>query len=167
MGWRRTPRTLNEELLAEGPRDRDPDAAAGREDRHQAKARLMLLALWIAGALLLLGLKWIVEFLPPWAQIVAGVLVVAHFLSIFVRSTRRRSVGGAKGLRAVFLVWFAVCVAVTVLVAIAGFQQEDLALLGVVWPILALIWIAYRLRAARLTARAGRGSRAPSLSDYY
>jgi len=164
---RRTPRTLNEELLAEGPRDGDPDAAAGREDRHQAKARLMRLALWIAGALLLLSLKWIVEFLPPWAQIVAGVLVVAHFLSIFVRSTRRSSVGGAKGPRAVFLVRLTVCVTVTVLVAIAGFQQEDLALVGVVWPILALIWIAYRLRAARLTARAGRGSRAPSLSDYY
>ena len=149
MGWRRTPRTLNEELLAEGPRDGDPDAAAGREDRHQAKVRLMLLALWIAGALVLLSLKWIVEFLPPWAQIVAGVLVVAHFLSIFVRSTRRRSVAAATGLRAVFLVWLAVCVAVTVLVAIGGFQPEDRALLGLAWPILGLTWIGYRLRASR------------------
>jgi len=52
----------------------------------------------------------------------------------------------------------AVCVAVTVLVAIAGFQQDDLALLGVVWPILALIWIAYRLRTATLTRRAASGS---------
>ena len=158
MGWRRTPRTLNEELLAEGPRHGDPDAAAGRQHRHEAKARLMRLALWIAGALLLLSLKWIVEFLPPWAQIVAGILVMAHFLSIFLRSTRRRSVGAAKGLRAVILVWLAVCVAVTVLVAIAGFQQDDLALLGVVWPILALIWIAYRLRTATLTRRAASGS---------
>lgn len=165
MGWRRTPRTLNEELLAEGPRESDPTAAAARGERHEAQARLMRLALWIAGSLLLLSLKWIVEFLPPWAQIVAGILVVAHFLSIFLRSTRRRSVGAAKGLRAVFLVWLAVCVAVTVLVAIGGFQQDDRALLGVVWPILALIWIAYRLRAAKLTARAGRDSRAPSLSN--
>jgi hypothetical protein len=158
MGWGRTPRTLNSELLAEGPREADAEAAAAREDRHQAQARIIPLALWIAGALLLLSLSWIVEFLPPWAQIVAGALVVAHFVSIFLRSTKRRSAGAAKGLRTVFFVWLAVCIAVTVLVAIGGFQPEDRAMLGVVWPILALIWIAYRLRAARVTRRAARGS---------
>jgi hypothetical protein len=94
-------------------------------------------------------MKWIVEVLPPWIQIVVGTLVVAHLLAIFLRSTRRRSVGAAKGLRVVFLVWLAVCVAVTVLVAIGGFQPDDRALLGLVWPILGLIWIAYRLRASR------------------
>jgi hypothetical protein len=109
----------------------------------------MPLSLWIVGALVLLSLTWMVEFLPPWAQIVAGTLVVAHFFSIFLRSTRRRSVGAAKGLRVVFLLWLAVCVAVTVLVAIGGFQPEDRALLGLAWPILGLIWIGYRLRASR------------------
>jgi hypothetical protein len=158
MGWGRTPRTLNKQLLAEGPREADAGAGAAREDRHQAQARLIPLALWIAGALLLLSLKWIVEFLPAWAQIVAGILVVAHFVSIFVRSTKRRSVDAAKGLRIVFFVWLVVCVAVTVSVAIGGFQLEDRAVLGVVWPILALIWVAYRLRAARLTRRMASGS---------
>jgi hypothetical protein len=150
MGWRRRPRTLNEELLAEGPRDIDADAAPLGAELHRARAWLMRLALLIAAALALLSLKWAVEFLPPWAQIVVGVLAVAHLLSIFLRSTRRRSPGAAKGLRVVFLGWLAVCVAVTVLVAISGFQEDDLALLGLVWPILALIWIAYRLRAATL-----------------
>jgi hypothetical protein len=149
MSWRRAPRTLNEELLAEGPREADPEAAAARGERHEAQARLMRLAPWIIGALVFLSLKWFVEFLPPWLQIVAGTLVVAHYLSIFLRSTKRRSVGAAKGLRGVFLVWLAVCVAVTVLVAIGGFQPDDRVLLGVVWPILGLIWIGYRLRASR------------------
>jgi hypothetical protein len=149
MSWRRTPRTLTEELLEEGPREADAEAAAARGERHEAQSRLMRLALWIIGVLALLSLKWIVEFLPPWIQIVAGTLVVAHFLSIFLRSTRRRSVGAAKGLRVVFLVWLAVCVVVTILVAIGGFQPDDQALLGLVWPILGLIWIAYRLRASR------------------
>jgi hypothetical protein len=146
MSWRRTPRTLNEELLAEGPREADPEAAAAPGERHEAQERLMRPALWIVGALVLLSLKWIVQFLPPWAQIIAGTLVVAHFFSMFLRSTRRRSVGAAKGLRIVLLVWLAVCVAVTGFVAIGDF---DRALLGLVWPILGLIWIGYRLRASR------------------
>jgi hypothetical protein len=154
MGSRGAPMTLNEELLAEGPREAEPEIRAP-EERPDAQARLLRLGLWIAGALFLLGLKWMVEFLPGWAQVLAGILVVAHLLSLFLRSTRRRSADAAKGLRALFLVWFAVCLAVTVLIAIGGFQQGDRPLLGVVWPILALIWIAYRLRAAKVTARAG------------
>jgi hypothetical protein len=148
MGWRRRPGTLNEELLAEGPRESEPEATVG-EELHQAPGWRMRFALVIAATLLLLGLKLTLEFLPSWAQIAAGVLVVAHLLSSFVRSTRRRSFGAAKGLRVVFLVWLAVCVWATVMVAIGGFQQDDRALLGFVWPILALIWIAYRLRGRR------------------
>lgn len=159
---RRKPRTLNEELLAEGSREAEPEAPAAREDRHQAQARLFRLALWVAGALVVLGLKWIVEFLPAWAEILAGVLVVSHLLSIFLRSTSNRSFGAAKRLRALFLVWLAICVAATVLVAIGGFQQDDRALLGVVWPILALIWIGYRLRSAAASPQPGMGSRSHS-----
>ena len=146
MTWRRTPRTLNEELLAGGPREADPEAAAARGERHGAPPRLMRPALWIVGALVLLSLHWIGKFLPPGVQIIAGTLVVAHYFSMFTRSTRRRSVGAAKGLRIVLLVWLAVCVAVTVLVAIGA---SDRAVLGLVWPILGLIWIGYRLRASR------------------
>ena len=150
MSRRRTRRTLNEELLAEGPREADPEAsAAHEEERHEAPPRLMRPALWIVGALVLLSLHWIGKFLPPWVQIIAGTLVVAHYFSMFTRSTRRRSVGAAKGLRIVLLVWLAVCVVVTVLVAIG---DSDRALLGLVWPILGLIWIGYRLCASR-----GRG----------
>ena len=149
MSWRRRPRTLNEELLAEGPREADREAVAARTERRETRARLVRLALGIAVALALLSLKWIAELLPSWIQIVVGAIVVAHLLAIFLRSTRRRSVRAARGLRVVFLVWLAVCVAVTVLVAVGGFQPDDRALLGLVWPILGLIWIAYRLRASR------------------
>jgi hypothetical protein len=158
MGRARKPRSLNEALLAEGPREAETEAAAAREDRHQARARLTRLAMWVAGALFLLGLKWIVEFLPAWIQIVAGVLVVAHLLSIFLRSTKRRSVR-AKGLRALFLAWLALSVVITILVAVGGFQNDDRALLGIVWPILALIWMGYRLRRAVPRARPETGSR--------
>jgi hypothetical protein len=162
MGWRRKPRTVNEELLAEGWREAEPEAAAAPADRQQAQARLILLALWVAGAFFLLGLKWVVEFLPAWAQFVVGVLVVAHFLLIFMRSTRNRSSGAANGLRALFLIWLAICIAATALIAIGGFQQDDRALLGVLWPILGLIWIAYRLRRAAASPQPGMGSRSHS-----
>ena len=157
MGWRRRPRTLNEELLAEAPRDRDLEAVA-EEELQQGPAWRVRLALGIAAALVFLSLHRTVAFLPPWIQIVAGTLVVAHFVSIFLRSTRHRSVGAAKGLRIIFLVCLAVCVWVTVMAAIGGFQDDDWALLSFVWPILALIWMAYRLRAASVTRRAEAGS---------
>jgi ABC-type xylose transport system permease subunit len=118
----------------------------------------MRLGLSVAGALLPLGLKWTVEFLPSWAQIVVGALVVAHLVAIFLRSTRRRSSDGGKSVRAVFVLWLAICVAATVLVAIGGFQQDDRALLGVVWPILALMWIGYRLRVGTATPQPGTDS---------
>jgi hypothetical protein len=59
------------------------------------------------------------------------------------------------GLRVVLLGWLVISAAVTAMVAAGGFQREDRALLGVVWPILVLIWMAYRIRAARVTSRAG------------
>jgi hypothetical protein len=90
-----------------------------------------------------------------------GALVVAHLVSIFLRSTRRTFPGAATGLRAVFLFWLAICVAATVLIAIGGFQPDDRALLGFLWPILALIWIAYPLRRSRATPRVGTGSARP------
>jgi hypothetical protein len=159
MGWRRSPRTLNEALLAERPREAAPKPAAAPEGRQQARARLMRLGLWVTGALLLLGLKWIVEFLPSWAQIVVGALVVGHLVAFFLGSTRRRSSDAGKGVRAVFVLWLAICVAATVLVAIGGFQQDDRALLGLIWPILALIWIGYRLRVGTATPQPGTDSR--------
>jgi hypothetical protein len=33
-----------------------------------------------------------------------------------------------------------------VLIALGGFQDDQLALLGFFWPVLGLIWVAYRLR---------------------
>jgi hypothetical protein len=154
VGWRRRPRTLNEELLAEAAREGDLQATAAGEDHQQARSWLVLIALWIGGALLVLSLKWAVEFLLEWAQIGVGVFVVAHLVRIFLRSTRLRSAGAARGLRVLLLAWLALCIGVTVLVAIGGFQQDDLALLGLVWPILGLIWIAYRLRATALARTA-------------
>jgi hypothetical protein len=142
MGWHRRVRTINEELQAQGARE----SARENDDRQEAKKRLGRLAAYVVAGVVLIGLKEGVRFLPPWVGIVVGIVVVAHFVAIFVRSTRSGSADGGKGLRSLFLLWLAICVVATVLVALGGFQIEDRALLGVVWPILGLVWVAYRLR---------------------
>ena len=148
MGIRRSKKTLNEELLEAGPRDAELESASARRGRSGLRTGF-LLPLVLAGALLLPALHWVVGFLPSWAAVVMGFLVVGHYLSIFVRSTRRRSGTAGRTLRAVFLLGLAVAVSITVLVAIAGFQRDDRALLGFIWPMVALVWVAYRLRTAR------------------
>jgi hypothetical protein len=150
MGWIRRRRTLNEELLAEGPRLAEAGTADGGEKRPKRAI------IWIVRALLVLGLL-AAERLPSWAKLVVGVLVVGHLFSIFVHSTRKRAPNAATGLRVVLVVWLLLSVVVTALVAAGGFQQDHRALLGIVWPVLILIWMAYRIRAARVTARADVG----------
>ena len=145
---RRRKKTLNEELLEAGPRHADGEEAAARQERHKARTGLVVLFV-IAGALVLPGLHWVVGFLPAWAAVVVGFLVVGHYFSIFVRSTKRRSPSAGRTLRTAFLLGLALAVALTVLVAIGGFQQDDRPLLGFAWPMVALIWVAYRLRASR------------------
>ena len=142
MGWRRKPRTINEELQAQSARER----AREHDDRQEAQKRLGRLAVYLVAGLVLVGLKEGVRFLPLWVGIIVGVVVVAHFVSIFVRSTRGGSADRGRGLRTLFVLWLPICVVATVLVARGGFQMEDRALLGVIWPILGLIWVAYRLR---------------------
>jgi Flp pilus assembly protein TadB len=158
MRFRTKPRTINAELLAEMPREARQETRDANSGDGDSRSRLRWLAACAAGVLFVIGLKWVVEVLPAWAQVVAGILVCAHLVSIFLRSTRRTSPDAAPPLRALLLVWLAICVAATALVAIGGFQMEDRALLGVVWPILGLIWVVYRLRAARVTARPEAGS---------
>jgi hypothetical protein len=149
MGWPRKPRTINEELLAQG--SREPEEQAPRQLRPVRFRR------WILAATVILAIE-LARFLPSWVGLVVGALVVAHFVGVFLRSTRNHRPGAARISRTILLVWFAVCVATTVLVAVGGFQRDDRALLGVVWPVLGLIWVLYRLRAARLTARPGTDS---------
>jgi hypothetical protein len=129
MGWHRKPRTINEELQLQSARE----TAFEKDDRQEAKKRLGRLAAYVVAGLVLVGLKEGVRFLPPWIGIVVGIVVVAHFVSIVVRSTRSGSADRGTGLRSLFLLWLAVCVVATVLVALGGFQMEDRALLGVVW----------------------------------
>ena len=149
MGWRRKPRTINEELLAQDARE--PEEQVSRQ-RRPARFRR-----WILAAAVILAIE-LARFLPSWVGLVVGALVVTHYVGVFLRSTRNRRPGAARISRTILLLWFAVCIATTVLVAISGFEKDDRALLGVVWPVLGLIWVFYRLRAARLTARPGTDS---------
>jgi hypothetical protein len=149
MTWRRKPRTINEELLAQHSREaEDP----GPRQRRPAKLRR-----WILVAAVVLAIE-LARFLPSWVGLIVGALVVGHYLRVFLRSTRQRRPSAARIARVILLIWFAICVATTLLVAVGGFEKDDRALLGIVWPVLGLIWVFYRLRAARLRARPGTGS---------
>jgi hypothetical protein len=68
-------------------------------------------------------------------------------------STENRSARSARALRALLHIWAATCVLATILFSLDGLQAEERALLGMVWPILGLIWVAYRLRASRTSRR--------------
>jgi hypothetical protein len=149
MPWRRKPRTINEELMTQD--SREPEEQVPRP-RWPARLRR-----WILAAAVILAIE-LARFLPSWVGLVVGALVVAYYLGVFLRSTRNRRPGAARISRTILLLWFAVCIATTVLVAIGVFQRDDRALLGVVWPVLGLIWVFYRLRAARVTARPGTDS---------
>jgi hypothetical protein len=149
MPWRRKPRTINEELMAQD--SREPGEQVARQRRPVRLHR------WILAVGVILAIE-LARFLPSWVGLVVGALVVAHYIGVFLRSTRNRRPGAARISRTILLLWFAVCIATTVLVAVGGFQRDDRALLGVVWPVLGLIWVFYRLRAARLTARPGTDS---------
>jgi uncharacterized membrane protein len=153
MGWRRKPRTINEELLAQTAREAETE-----ERSDETRVRLRRLAVYVLAGLVFVGLKEGVRLLPAWVGIVVGILVVAHFVSVFVRSTRGGPAERGRGLRTLFLVWLAICVVVTVLVALGGFQMEDRALLGFVWPMLGVIWVAYRLRRGGAAPRSETGS---------
>jgi hypothetical protein len=153
MGWRRKPRTINEELLAQAAREAEVE-----RDWDGARGRLRRLAVYVLVVLLFVGLKEGVRFLPTWVGIIVGIIVVAHFVSIFVRSTSGGTPDRERGLHTLFLVWLAICVVVTVLVALGGFQTEDRALLGFVWPMLGVIWVAYRLRRGGASRRSETGS---------
>jgi hypothetical protein len=145
MGWRSKPRTLNEELLAEGPR-----VAESPLERPHERSRLIHVAVCAATALVIVGLKLGVAHLPAWIGLALGTVFVGHYVSIFVGSTKKREGATAgKGLRAFLLLWLAICVVATVLIALGGFQPDDRALLGFIWPMLGLIWVVYRLRASK------------------
>jgi hypothetical protein len=153
MGWRRKPRTINEELLAQTAGE-----AEAERDWDEARGRLRRLAVYVLVGLLFVVLKGSVRFLPAWVGIVVGILIVAHFVSIFVRSTRGGSADRGKGLRMLFLLWLAICVVATVLIALGGFQMKDRAILGFLWPMLGVIWVASRLRRRGASPRSEMGS---------
>jgi uncharacterized membrane protein YbhN (UPF0104 family) len=110
-------------------------------------------------AILIVAFKLGISHLPAWIGLTVGALFVGHYVSIFVRSTKREGVTSGRALRAFLFVWLAICVVATLVIAVGGFQQDDRALLGIVWPILALIWVAYRLRLAAASPRSGTGFR--------
>ena len=147
MGWRRRPRTINEELLAEGWPTSEPTGPPRSSRQRRAAFALFLLVAWFA-----------LHFVHGWAQVIIGILVVAELLWIFTRSTNVRTAGSAKVLNVLLHVWGTTCVLATILFALDGFDPDERALLGVVWPLLGLIWVGYRLRSARATARPETGS---------
>ena len=99
-----------------------------------------------AAALVIVALKLGISHLPAWIGLALGTLFVGHYVSTFVRSTKREGATAGKGLRAFLVLWLAICVVATVIIALGGFQDDQLALLGFFWPVLGLIWVAYRLR---------------------
>jgi len=153
MSWRRRPRTINEELREAIPQEEQPASAEPR----QAESRLRRFGIGLAAALAVVAAKLGIAHLPTFIGLAVGAVVVAHYFSAFARSTRRKAPGGGRFVRAFLLAWLAICIVATVLVALGGFQLEDRAILGIVWPILALVWVVYRLRVRAANPRSETG----------
>jgi hypothetical protein len=157
MRRRRKPRTINEELRTEVFEGLEPPSTSER----QGESRLQRFSIGLIGALAVVAAKLGVAHLPTFVGLAVGAVIVGNYFSVFARSTRRKAMRGTRVLRTVLLAWLAVCVAATILVALGRFQVEDRAILGIVWPILALVWVAYRIRVAAANPGSETGSRCP------
>jgi hypothetical protein len=145
MAWRRRRKTLNEELLEQGAREAAHLAEALEAEEPaapragQGRALVTTLALFLASML--------VHFAPVPLPVkgLLALLFIAYF-AFTARSRLRRPRRARIGVtRALLLIWLAVSVAVSVLVALGGFYREDLVLLAVVWTILGVVWMIDRL----------------------
>jgi hypothetical protein len=138
----RRKRSEGEHLLAQGPREAPPPKAA--EEYEDAEARRRTVLAGVIVFVLLAGLH-LVAHLSIWATLALALATLVLNRRYLPRAGR--GIGGRSSLlRMLFLLWLAVAVAVTVLVAISGFYRlEELILLTVVWGILAGLWLAERL----------------------
>jgi hypothetical protein len=153
MGWPRKPRTINEELRKAVARDEQPVSA----ERQPAESPLLRFGVGLVAALAVVAAKLGVAHLPTFIGLAVGAVVVSHYFSVFARSTSRKAPGRGRILRAFLLGWLSICVVATAFVALGGFQLEDRAILGIVWPVLVLFWVVYRLRVAAANPRSETG----------
>jgi hypothetical protein len=141
MAWRRQRKTLLEELREQGAREipQSEGASTGEGSAPPRTGRALIIMLAVLAASVL------VHFAPLWVQALLTIPFLAY-VSFRARSMPRPTGRTRIGLtRALFLIWLAVSIAASVLVAIGGFYREDLVLLAVVWTILAGLWAIDRL----------------------
>lgn len=138
---RRQGQTEGERLLAQGPRE-PPEPLAAEQRSNETGRRKALIASAVVFALL--AALHLVAHLSSWAALVLALVTLALNRRFFPPLGRGRG-GRSSLLRALFLLWLAVSIALTVLVVISGFYREDLILLAIVWGILAALWLADRL----------------------
>ena len=97
MRFRAKPRTINAELLAEMPREARQETRDANSGDGDSRSRLRWLAACAAGVLFVIGLKWVVEVLPAWAQVVAGIETQVEQAEAFCDALEAFIAGRARG----------------------------------------------------------------------
>jgi hypothetical protein len=140
-------KTLNEELLAQGlgeAQSETSEPSSGEEPSGRRVATVLLVPL-------LFGLAGVLVHQVSWqAGLAVGVLGI--LVGWWLTETARRGSSARRDgpFRAFVLVGLAVAVAATVMVGVAGFHQEDLLFLAVIWAAWVALWAVDRLLARLL-----------------
>ena len=143
---RRQRKTLHEELLEKGARGSaetdESRSTSEMPDGEQGRGGMLPGVV----ALVVLVVSVLVHFAPVWwVQALLAIIGLGYAAASAARSRKTGVRARIRLIRGLFLVWLAVSVASTVLVALGGFYREDLVLLAVVWTILAVLWLVDRV----------------------
>jgi hypothetical protein len=141
--WRRRRRTLNEELLSRGLHE--AQAGNPEDDRERPPARRLAELVFLPLLFTLAGL--LVHQVSWSAGLLVGVLGILIGWWRSDAANRGLDLPRTGPFRAFVLVGLAVVVAATVLVGVAGFSQEDVFFLAVMWAAWLALWALDHLLA--------------------
>jgi hypothetical protein len=139
-------KTLHEELLERGARtDADTEDPESQGTTPPADEPGHTRAFPAGLALALLAASIGVHVAPAWLQVLLAVPVLGYGIVSAIRSRKEKPRPRTSIARSLFLVWLAVSVAISVLVAVSGYYgRDEFLILAVVWTILGVLWLADR-----------------------
>jgi hypothetical protein len=153
VAFLRKRQTLNERLLAQGPRSASNGSATAEPvTKAQPTPLSARVAVWVV--FIVLGQIVTALHVTWWVAVPVLALPWAWRQWVFLRGERFRTQKGRvvarltarlkDAVRRILVLVFALSIALAVLVAVGGFQHDDLVLLAAVFAVVAAVWVVDR-----------------------